>query len=348
MNNIFHLFNDKNLVLGNLKLSILSVIVVILVLIFSYILSHLSTKILKKEFLKKSSLHKGTKLIIERLIKVSFFVIGFFVSFQILGVNLDSLAIFAGIIGLGIGFGIQNILSNFISGIIILFEQPIMVGDYLTIGSLDGVVTEIRTRSTTVTTRDNIRVIVPNSTFISENVINWSREDSKVRIHIPIGIEETASKLDLARDILLQIASEHPKVLKEPKPSVWFETFGNSTFNLTLLVWVESAILRHYIVSDINFEIAKKYAEYGVDISYQYTNLLFKNDMNINSINSNNDNNNNIDKILNTGNSIQGQVQDGNYAENKKQNVNNVNNTNAQSRNINDTDRGSLNNLNKD
>ncbi len=342
MNKIFHLLNDKIVALGDLKLSILSIIVAILVLILSYILSRLSTKFLKKEYLKKSSLHKGTKLIIERFIKIFIFIVGFFISFQILGINLSSLAIFAGIIGLGIGFGIQNILSNFISGIIILFEQPIMVGDYLTVGSLDGVVTEIRTRSTTVTTRDNIRVIVPNSTFISENVINWSREDPKIRIHIPVGIEETASKLDLARDILLQIASEHPKVLKDPKPSVWFETFGNSTFNLTLLIWIESAILRHYVVSDINFEIAKRYAENGIDITYPYTNLLFKNDLNINSDNNNIDN---INKILNTGNNIQGQRQDSSYTESQKQGANQVK---PQSQDVKNIGRGSFNNINKD
>ena len=323
MNKIFHLLHDKIITLGGSKLSILSIAVAILVLVFSYLLSRYSIKFLKKEYLDKTSISKGTKLIIVRLIKIFILIIGAFVSFQILVINLSSLAIFAVIISLGIGFGIQNILSNFISGIIILFEQPITVGDYVSIGELDGVVTEIRTRSTTVTTRDNISVIVPNSNFISQEVINWSHEDPKIRIHIPVGIEETASKLDLARDILLQIASEHPKVLKDPKPSVWFETFGNSTFNLTLLIWIESAVFRHYVVSDINFEIAKRYAANNIDITYPYTNLLFKNDLSVNS----NNNTNTLNKILNPGgvNNMHGHgyyEDDANHTDNIGQNGN--------------------------
>lgn len=139
--------------------------------------------------------------------------------------------------------------------------------------------TKIRIRSTTITTRNNISVIVPNFNFITHNVINWSHEDPKIRVHIPVGIEETVAKLDLARDLLLQIAASHPEVLPDPEPTVWFESFGSSTFNLSLLVWIASPIRRHYIVSDVNFAIAKTFAHHGIDIAYPYTNLIFRNNL---------------------------------------------------------------------
>lgn len=273
--------NAQIISIGASKLTVMSILAFIVVLLAFYFASNIVAKILRKGILYKTSLDPGIKDSIVKITRYVITIIGLFMGFQVLGLNLGSLAVFAGILSLGVGFGLQNVISNFISGIIVLIERPIIVGDYIEVGGLDGVVTKIRMRSTTITTRNNISVIVPNSSFITENVINWSHDDPKVRIHIPVGIEETASKLDLAREILLQIADGHPDVLKEVAPAVWFETFGSSTFNLTLLVWIKSAIRRHYIISDINFEIAKRFSEYGIDIAYPYTNIILKNDIRI-------------------------------------------------------------------
>lgn len=284
---MLNFFRTKIISIGTFKLDIISILIFIIVLLISYFLAKILSRILRKDILNKTSLDSGVKDSIVKIIKYVIVISGIFVSLQVLGINLSSLAIFAGILSLGIGFGLQNVISNFVSGIILLFERPIIVGDYIEVTGLEGVVTKIRIRSTTITTRNNISVIVPNSNFITQNVINWSHEDPKVRIHIPVGIEETASKLDIAKEILLQIASDHLEVLKDPAPSVWFETFGNSTFNLTLLVWIKSAIRRHYIVSDINFEIAKRFFENNIDITYPYTNLIFKNDLNVKNTDNN-------------------------------------------------------------
>ncbi len=278
---MFKFLSDKVYTIDGNKIRLSSIILSVAIILASYFAAYLFSHLVKREFKKNKTLNKAFIKTLTRFIKYIILIIGFFIAFQALGINLSSLAFLAGVIGLGIGFGMQNIISNFISGIIILFEKPIKEGEYVDVAGYDGIVSDIRARSTTITTRDNISIIVPNSNFITSNVINWSHKDPKIRLHIPMGIEETASKLDLARKVLLEIADENPEVLKEPKPSVWFVGFGSSSFDLELIVWIQSPIRRHYVISDINFEIAKKFAEYDIDLTYPWTNLVFKNDLRV-------------------------------------------------------------------
>jgi small-conductance mechanosensitive channel len=284
---MFEFLRDKVYTIDGNKIRLLSILTSIAIIIVSYLIAYIFSHIIRREFRKNKTLNKGFIKTVTRFIKYIILIIGFFIAFQVLGVNLSSLAFLAGVIGLGIGFGMQNIISNFISGIIILFEKPIKEGEYVEVAGYDGIVSDIRARSTTITTRDNISIIVPNSNFITSNVINWSHRDPKVRLHIPLGIEETASKLDIAKKVLLEIAEENPEVLKKPEPSVWFVNFGTSSFNLELIVWISSPIRRHFIISDINFEIAKKFAQYDIDLTYPWTNLAFKNELKIRTDNDN-------------------------------------------------------------
>ncbi len=278
---MFEFLKNKTYNIGSDKISLYSIVLSISIIIIAYLAAYLFSFIIKKEFKKNATLNRLFIKTVTRFIKYLIIIIGFFISFQVLGVNLSSLAFLAGVIGLGIGFGMQNIISNFISGIIILFEKPIKEGEYVEVSGYDGIVSDIRARSTTITTRDNISIIVPNSNFITSNVINWSHRDPKIRLHIPLGIEETASKLEPARKVLLEIAENNPEVLKKPKPTVWFIGFGSSSFNLELILWIATPIRRHFVISDINFEIAKKFAEYDIDLTYPWTNLVFKNDLRI-------------------------------------------------------------------
>ena len=284
---MFEFLRDKVYTIDGNKIRLLSILTSIAIIIASYLIAHIFSYLIRREFRKNKTLTKAFIKTVTRFIKYIILIIGFFIAFQVLGVNLSSLAFLAGVIGLGIGFGMQNIISNFISGIIILFEKPIKEGEYVEVAGYDGIVSDIRARSTTITTRDNISIIVPNSNFITSNVINWSHRDPKIRLHIPLGIEETASKLDLAKKILLEIAEENPEVLKKPEPSVWFVNIGASSFNLELIAWISSPIRRHFIISDINFEIAKKFAEYNIDLTYPWTNLAFKNELKIRTDNDN-------------------------------------------------------------
>jgi small-conductance mechanosensitive channel len=280
---MFKFLRDKVYTIDGNKIRLTSIITSITIILFSYLIAYLFSHLIRREFKKNKTLNKAFIKTVTRFIKYIILIVGFFIAFQVLGVNLSSLAFLAGVVGLGIGFGMQNIISNFISGIIILFEKPIKEGEYVEVAGHDGIVSDIRARSTTITTRDNISIIVPNSNFITSNVINWSHRDPKIRLHIPLGIEETASKLDLAKKVLLEIAAENSEVLKKPEPSVWFIGFGASSFDLELIVWIQSPIRRHFVVSDVNFEIAKKFAEYGIDLTYPWTNLVFKNGLQIQS-----------------------------------------------------------------
>jgi len=291
---MFEFLRDKIYTIDGNKIRLLSILASIAIIIGSYLAAYIFSNLIKREFSKNKTLNKSFIKTVTRFIKYIILIIGFFIAFQVLGVNLSSLAFLAGVIGLGIGFGMQNIISNFISGIIILFEKPIKEGEYVDVSGYDGIVSDIRARSTTITTRDNISIIVPNSNFITSNVINWSHRDPKIRLHIPLGIEMTASKLELAKKILLEIAEENPEVLKKPEPSVWFVNFGASSFNLELIVWISSPIRRHFIISDINFEIAKKFAEYDIDLTYPWTNIAFRNELKVQNDNSFNSNGNNF------------------------------------------------------
>lgn len=289
---MFEFLRDKIYTIDGNKIRLLSILTSIAIIIGSYIVAYIFSHLIRREFRKNKTVNKSFIKTVTRFIKYIILIIGFFIAFQVLGVNLSSLAFLAGVIGLGIGFGMQNIISNFISGIIILFEKPIKEGEYVDVAGYDGIVSDIRARSTTITTRDNISIIVPNSNFITSNVINWSHRDPKIRLHIPLGIEETASKLDLAKKVLLEIAEENPEVLKKPEPSVWFVNIGASSFNLELIVWISSPIRRHFIISDINFEIAKKFAEYDIDLTYPWTNIAFRNELKVQNTGGDNVKNN--------------------------------------------------------
>ncbi len=291
---MFEFLRDKIYTIDGNKIRLLSILTSIAIIIGSYIVAYIFSHLIRREFRKNKTVNKSFIKTVTRFIKYIILIIGFFIAFQVLGVNLSSLAFLAGVIGLGIGFGMQNIISNFISGIIILFEKPIKEGEYVDVAGYDGIVSDIRARSTTITTRDNISIIVPNSNFITSNVINWSHRDPKIRLHIPLGIEENASKLDLAKKVLLEIAEENPEVLKKPESSVWFVNIGASSFNLELIVWISSPIRRHFIISDINFEIAKKFAEYDIDLTYPWTNIAFRNELKVRKDNVFNDNDNNF------------------------------------------------------
>src|SRR5436190_12983186 len=152
------------------------------------------------------------------------------------GLNLTSLAVVAGAVGVGIGFGMQNIVHNFVSGLIILAERPIAIGDRIEVGGVAGQVRQIRLRSTTVVTNDNIAYIVPNSDLITHTVTNWSHGDLRVRIRLPVGVAYGTEPVRLEQ-LLLQVALEHPKVLREPAAAVFFTGFGDNALEFELAVW---------------------------------------------------------------------------------------------------------------
>ena len=174
----------------------------------------------------------------------------------------------AGAVGIGIGFGLQSIANNFISGLVILFERPVKVGDRIQVGGVTGDVVRIGARATTVKTNDNIDIIVPNSEFISSQVINWSHSDREVRLHVPVGVSYSSNPEEVQK-ILLDVAAVQPGVLKSPAPEVLFTEFGDSSLNFELLVWTSEFIAKpNFLHSELNFAIRAKFKECGVEIPF--------------------------------------------------------------------------------
>jgi small-conductance mechanosensitive channel len=183
----------------------------------------------------------------------------------------------AGAAGVGIGFGLQNIINNFVSGLIILFERPIKIGDRVDVGSVHGDVVSISARSTTVITNDNIAIIVPNSEFISSKVTNWSYQDRKVRFDIPVGVSYS-SELDVVTQLLLEVASQHAGVLATPKSTVLFEEFGDSSLNFTLQVWTRQyAALPRVLRSELNYAIARIFKQNDIEIPFPQRDVHVRN-----------------------------------------------------------------------
>jgi small-conductance mechanosensitive channel len=237
------------------------------------IVERIVQKQLIRRFLSKTKLQPSLQFGMSRIIGYTMIAVGFYVAFQLVGVDLSSLAIIAASLGVGVGFGLQNIINNLVSGIIILAERPISIGDRIEVGGVAGRVTKIQIRSTTVVTNDNITMIVPNADFISNTVTNWSHGDPKVRIRVPVGVAY-GSDLKLLQQLLLEAAAEHPKALRDPTPVVLFTEFGDSSLNLELGVWTqEMTATPIHFTSEMNFIIEQKLRENGIEIPFPQRDL---------------------------------------------------------------------------
>jgi small-conductance mechanosensitive channel len=190
----------------------------------------------------------------------------------VLGVPLDRLTLVVSALGVGIGFGLQNIVNNFVSGVILLFERPIRVGDLIQLEGLFGHVSTIGIRASKVRTFDGSDVIVPNGDLVSARVTNWTLADKKRRIDFPVGV---AYGTDPTRvlEILLQIAKEHPEVLEHPEPEALFRSFGDSSLDFALRCWTESDRGLFAVQSDLAVGINAALAEAGIEIPFPQRDL---------------------------------------------------------------------------
>lgn len=223
--------------------------------------------------LSQSKIELGVRLAVGTIIRYGVLVLGLIVVIQTVGINLNAIFILAGALGVGIGFGLQNVTNNLVSGIIILFERPIKVGDRIQVGDVFGDVVSISLRSSMVVTNDNIAVIVPNSEFISSRVINWSFSDRNVRFSIPVGVSYKEDPENIKR-ILLEVAEKGEGVLDNPKPDVLFDDFGESSLNFSLRIWTNSYITAPgNLKSNLYFEIFKKFKESNVEIPFPQRDL---------------------------------------------------------------------------
>ena len=210
----------------------------------------------------------GMRQSVATIVRYIVIAIGLVIIIQSAGIDLSTLTVLAGAAGLGIGFGLQNIINNFVSGLIILFERPIKVGDRVDVGSVHGDVVSISARATTIVTNDNIAIIVPNADFISSKVTNWSYTDRKVRFDVPVGVSYESDPEVVTR-LLLEVANAHNGVLATPPSAVLFEEFGNSSLNFTLQVWTKDYSAKPRVLkSELNYAIARIFKENDIEIPF--------------------------------------------------------------------------------
>jgi len=240
---------------------------VVLVVLLFYVAGKFRTWIVES-FLPRTKMEMGARQATGSIIRYIIIAIGFAVILGSAGIDLTALNVLAGAVGLGLGFGLQNIVNNFICGIIILFERPIKVGDRIVVGDVEGDVIHIGGRSTTVVSNDNISIIVPNSKFITENVINWSHNDRKVRFRVPVTVAY-GTDVALVERLLLEVAAANVNVLENPPPGVRLMEFGDSGLGFELRVWSTTLIHRRGVLtSAINFGIYRTFVENGIQIPY--------------------------------------------------------------------------------
>ncbi|WP_298270472.1 mechanosensitive ion channel domain-containing protein [Geobacter sp.] len=259
--------------LGSTHLTLWTVIqLLVLVVLLLYLSGKLRTWIVE-QLLTRTRMELGARQATGAIIRYVVLVIGFVIILQTAGIDLTTFNVLAGAVGIGLGFGLQNIVSNFISGLIILFERPIKVGDRIEVGGVEGDVVRIGARSTEVVTNDNISIIVPNSKFISENVVNWSHTDRLVRFRIPISVAY-GSDLELVERLLLEVAAENPDILDQPRPAVRLMSFGDSALCFELRVWSTTLIHRRGVLtSAINTAVYRKFTEHGIEIPFPQRDL---------------------------------------------------------------------------
>ena len=226
--------------------------------------------------LSKLNLKQGSAYATTTLLSYIIAGVGFVSTLSALGVSWDKLQWLVAALSVGLGFGMQEIFANFISGIMILFERPVRIGDTITIGNLSGTVSKIRIRATTITDFDRKDIIVPNKTFITGQLINWSLTDTITRVTLKLGVDY-GSDLDLVRKLLLQAARENPRVLKEPEPIVYFLNFGESTLDHELRMHVRDLGDRNPVLDEINRFINKEFKKQHINISFRQMEVYLKN-----------------------------------------------------------------------
>lgn len=257
---------------GDTPITLTSLFVFVVIFSSIVVFSKFFTKMLGKRILVKLKVRESTAYTMQRITHYIIVIVGAIIAFQFIGINLSGLAVIVGLLSVGIGFGLQNVTSNFIAGLILLFEKPIQIGDRVTVGDTEGDVLAINMRSTTIRSLNNISIIVPNSEFISQRVINWSHGDPKVRLDIDVGVSYE-SDLDTVIRCLQLVAAENGNVLKEPKPEVMHLGFGDSAWNMQLRCWIGNPKGHWAIASQLNCAIVRTFREHGVEIPFPQRDL---------------------------------------------------------------------------
>ncbi|MDZ7639752.1 MAG: mechanosensitive ion channel [Bryobacterales bacterium] len=258
---------------GEISVSPIFLIQVVLFLAVLVVAARTVDSVLRTRILVRTAMDAGQRYALARVASYSVFVVGLVVGLQSIGLNLNTLTVFGGALGIGIGFGLQNLTNNFVSGLILLAERPVKVGDRVEVDGLNGDVVRIGARSTWVRTNDNVVIIIPNSDFTENRVTNWTAHERRVRFSVPVGVSYSSDP-EQVREILMKAAVDHPDVLTAPAPDVVFVGFGDSSLDFELRVWTETKVQVPKILrSDLYFRIFRAFRDNGVEIPFPQRDL---------------------------------------------------------------------------
>ena len=261
---------------GSLRVGVKGILLAVVIFYVTHVATRIGRRFLSEKVLDSRDFERGLK---DSIVSISSYIgwgLGVLLALGVLGVNATSLAVVFGALSIGIGFGLQNIFNNFISGLILLFERPIQVGDFVEVNGLWAEVKKINVRATVVQTFDNATIIIPNSDFISQQVINWSFKDPSMRRHVDVGVAY-GSDIELVRSTLLEIPNSIPQILKYPKPDVLFMDHGDSALIFRLRYW---ARVDHYFSTstDVRFALDHRFRELGIEIAFPQRDLHIRSD----------------------------------------------------------------------
>ena len=261
--------------IGQTRLSVTDSALAITVVGASALFARYLKVVLRDKVLPAFQLPVNAEFLFLRFTQLIVTAFGVLVAVNLIGLNMSSVLVALGGLSIGIGFGLQNIASNFVSGVILVFERPIKIGDRVTVEGTYGVVKAINMRSTVVATPEDIDIIIPNSKFISETVTNITHDNTRTRIKVPVGVSYESDD-DLVKMLLVEVANSHPETIKEINPDlpdvvppfVRFIRFGDSSLDFELLAWIPNVMRRLEIISDLHFMIRKKFREHGIVIAF--------------------------------------------------------------------------------
>ena len=253
--------------IGIYTLSVYNLLLVIIIFFAVKGITHTVDTVLKKRLAKKGVTDEGRSSSISQIVKYIVYILGFFLMVKSLGINIDLIIGVFAALGLGIGFALQDVFKDLISGIIILFEGNVSVGDILEVDGLTGSVKQIKLRTSLIRTRDGIYMVIPNSKIVNENVVNWSTNNRITRFDIKIGVAY-GSDVEKVREILLDCAKRSDMVSKRPAPVVFFNNFGDSSLEFELNFWVLDTWNIETTKSNIRFDIDKSFRENNIQIPF--------------------------------------------------------------------------------
>jgi len=230
------------------------------------------TRILKSSVLRATGMERGVQETVALLTRYTLIFLGSIVVLQVWGIDASSLAFVASVLGVGIGFGLQHIANNFVSGLVVSVERPIQPGDFVKVGEWTGTVEHVGPRHTEVRTLDNISILVPNSRFLETEVVNWTHGDPVCRLHVPVGVAY-GSDVARVRAALLEAADGHTDVLRDPRPRVEFRSFGDSALQFELEVWTRDPHIQFRLISDLNYRIEANLRRYRIQVPFPQRDL---------------------------------------------------------------------------